>query len=52
MIIVIEVPFVSTPIHTIVGMKFKPQTLMGIKFVSVHAKMPREVDNFFTNQPS
>ncbi len=52
MIIVIEVPFVSTPVHTVVGMRFKPQTLKGTKLVSVHAKMPREVNNIFTNQSS
>jgi hypothetical protein len=52
MIIVIEIPFVSTPVHIVVGMRFKPQTLKGTKLVSVHAKMPKKVNNVFTNQPS
>jgi hypothetical protein len=52
MIIVIEAPFVSTPIHTVVGMRFKPLTPKGTKLVSVHAEMPREVNKIFTNQPS
>jgi hypothetical protein len=47
MVIVIEIPFVTTPTHTIVGMKSKPQTLRGTQLVNVHIEMPREVNEVF-----
>jgi hypothetical protein len=47
MVIVTETPFVTAPTHTIVGMKFRPQTPRGTKHVNVHTKMPREVNKFF-----
>jgi uncharacterized MAPEG superfamily protein len=49
MIIVIEVPFVLTPIHIVVGIRSKPQTLRGIKLVSLHEDMPREVNRIFAS---
>jgi hypothetical protein len=52
MIIVIEVPFVSTPVHIVVGMRFKPLTLKGTKLVSVHVEMPKELNKVFITQPS
>jgi len=44
MVIVTKAPFITTSTHTIVGMKFKPQTLRGINLVSMHIEMPKEVD--------
>ncbi len=49
MSIVIEVPFVLTPIHIVVGIRSKPQTLKGIKLVSLHEDMPREVNKNFAS---
>jgi hypothetical protein len=39
-ITIIEAPFVSTTINTIVGIRSRPQTLRGIKFVNLPANMP------------
>ncbi len=50
MIIITEAPFVLTPIHTIVSIKSRPQTPKGIKLVSVHEKMPKDVNKVFTGQ--
>jgi hypothetical protein len=50
-ITVIETPFVSRPVHTIDGVKSKPQTLRGTKFVSLHEYIPREVNRVFGSQP-
>ncbi len=47
MIIVIEASFISTPVHTIDGVKSIPQTPRGIKFVSLHEDIPREVNRVF-----
>jgi hypothetical protein len=47
MVIVIEAPFVTTPTHTIVGMKSRPQTLKGTQLVNVYIKMPKEVNTVF-----
>jgi hypothetical protein len=33
-------------------MKSKPQTPRGIDLMSMHAKMPREVDKIFVKHPS
>jgi hypothetical protein len=52
MIIVTEAPFIIAPIHTIVGMRFRPKTPRGTKLVKMHEKMPEKVNNFFANQPS
>jgi len=49
MITIIETPFVTTQIHTIVGMRFIPQTPRGIELVSMHEEMPREVNGVFAN---
>jgi len=49
MIIVTEVPFVSTLVHIVVGIRYRPQTPRGTKLVSLHEDMPREVNNFFAN---
>jgi hypothetical protein len=51
MITVTNVPFVLTPIHNVVGIKSKPQTPRGTKFVNLHEDMPKEVDKVFVNQP-
>jgi hypothetical protein len=42
-----ESPFVSTPVHTIDGVRSIPQTPRGIKFVSLHKDIPREVNRVF-----
>jgi hypothetical protein len=52
MITVIKAPFVTAPIHTIVGMRFRPQTPRGIELVRVHEEMLRKVNKLFTSQPS
>jgi hypothetical protein len=44
MIIVIETPFVSTLVHTIVNIRSRPQTPRGTKLMSLH--------KVFVNQPS
>jgi hypothetical protein len=36
MVIIIKVPFVTTPAHIVVGMRFKPQTPRETQFVSMH----------------
>jgi hypothetical protein len=51
MVIITKTPFVTALAHIIVGMKTKPQTLRETKLVSVHTKMPREVDKIFVKQP-
>ncbi len=50
-IIVIEVPLISTPIHIVDGVKSIPQTPRGTKFVSLHEDIPKEVNNFFAKSP-
>ncbi len=52
MITIIKAPFVSTPIHIIVGIKFKPKIPRGTKLVSLHEDMPKEVNKIFANHPS
>ncbi len=52
MITVTKAPFVSTLVHTVVGIKSKPQTPKGTKFMILHEDMPREVDTIFANWPS
>jgi len=52
MIIIIEAPFVLASVHTIDGVRSKVQTPRGTKFVSLHEDIPKEVNNFFYNQPS
>jgi hypothetical protein len=51
MTIITKVPFVSALVHIVVNIKFRPQNPRGIDFVSVHEKMPKEVNNFFVNWP-
>jgi len=50
MVIVIETPFTTTIAHTIPSMSFRPQILKGTNLVSVHTKMPKEVDMIFVGQ--
>jgi hypothetical protein len=52
MVIVIEIIFVTTPTHIVVGMRFRPQTLKVTQLVSVHGEMPKEVNKVFAKQPS
>jgi len=47
MVIVTEIPFVTTPTHTIAGMRSRTQTPRGTQLVSVHRKMPKEVNKVF-----
>ncbi len=47
MVIVTEAPFVTTLVHIVVKMKFKPQTPMETQLVSVHIKMHIKVDKIF-----
>jgi hypothetical protein len=49
MITVIEASFISTPVHIVDGVKSRPQTPKGTKFVSLHEDIPREVNNFFVS---
>jgi hypothetical protein len=49
MIIVVEAPFVSTLVHTIVGIRSRPQTPRGTKLVSLHENMPRELNIVFAS---
>jgi hypothetical protein len=51
MVTVIEAPFITTPTHVIVSMRFKPQIPRGIDLVSMHTKMPKKVDKTFAKQP-
>jgi hypothetical protein len=51
MIIITKAPFVTTPIHNIVDMRFKPQTPRGKELVRVHEKT-RKVNKIFASQPS
>jgi hypothetical protein len=50
MIIITEAPFILAPIHTIVGVKSRPQNPRGKKLVSVHEKMPKDVNKVFAGQ--
>jgi hypothetical protein len=43
-ITIIEAPFVSAPIHNVVGIRSKPQIPRGTKHVNVHEKVPKEVN--------
>jgi len=52
MIIVIETPFVSTLVHTIISIRSRPQTPRGTKLMSLHEDMPRKLNKVFVNQPS
>jgi hypothetical protein len=47
MVTITEVPFTTTPTHTITSMRFRPQTLRGTYLVSMQIKMPRKVDMIF-----
>jgi hypothetical protein len=47
MVIIIEAPFITTPAHNVVSMRFRPQTPRETQLVSVHTKMPKEVDMIF-----
>ncbi len=49
MIIVTEAPFVSSPIHTIVSIKYRPHIPRGTYFVSLHENMPKKVNKVFAN---
>jgi hypothetical protein len=48
-ITITEASFLSTPIHIVDGVKFRPQTPRGTKFVSLHEDIPKEVNNFFVS---
>jgi hypothetical protein len=52
MIIVIEILFTTSLAHTILGTRSKPQIPKGTNLVSMHTKMPIEVDMIFVTQPS
>ncbi len=52
MIVITKVSFVLTLVHTIDGVKSKPRTPRGTKFVNLHEDIPREVNNIFASQPS
>jgi hypothetical protein len=47
--IIIETPFVSALIYIIDGVRFRPQTPRGTKFVSLHENIPREVNKVFAS---
>jgi hypothetical protein len=50
-ITIIETLFVLAPIHTIDGVRSKPQTPRGTKFVGLHENISREVNKVFASQP-
>jgi hypothetical protein len=50
-IIVLEAPFILAFVHIVDGVKSRPQTPRGTKFVTLHENIPREVNKFFVNQP-
>jgi hypothetical protein len=52
MVIVTEVPFVTTPTYIVIGMRSKPQTPRGTQLVNVHREMPKEVNKVFVGHPS
>ncbi len=41
MITIVEAPFVSAPIHIVVGITSIPQTQRGTKFVNLREDMPK-----------
>jgi hypothetical protein len=51
-IIITEALFVSTPVNIVVGLKSRPQTLRGTKFVNLCEDMRQEVKGVFASQPS
>ncbi len=51
-IIITKALFVSTPINIVVGLKSRPQTPKGTKFVNLCEDMPQEVKGVFASQPS
>jgi hypothetical protein len=50
-ITVIEVSLISTLIHIGDGVRSRPQTPRGTKFVSLHENIPKEVNKVFANHP-
>jgi hypothetical protein len=46
-VIVIELPFVSTPVHIVDGFRSRTQTLIATKIESLHEDILRKVNNFF-----
>jgi hypothetical protein len=51
-ITIIEAPFVSAPIITIIDIKSRPHTLRGTKFVNLHKDFLKKVNKIFASQPS
>jgi hypothetical protein len=51
MITITKAPFVTTPIHNIVGMRFRPQTPRGKELARMHEET-RKVNKIFASQPS
>jgi hypothetical protein len=52
MVTITKAPLVIALAHTVVGMRFRLQTLRVTQLVSVHRKMPKEVNKGFARQPS
>jgi fumarate reductase subunit C len=50
-ITITEVLFVSALVHIVDGVRSKPQTPRGTKFVNLHKNIPRKVNIIFINQP-
>jgi len=48
-IIVIKAQFVSTLVNIVGGIKSRPHTPRGIKFVNLHENFPREVNKVFVS---
>jgi hypothetical protein len=48
-IIITEAPFVSTLVRTIGGVRSRPQTPKGTKFVGLHEDIPKEVNKAFVS---
>jgi hypothetical protein len=51
-ITIIEVSFVSALVTTTGGIKSKPHTSKGTKFVNLHDDFPKELNRVFASQPS
>jgi hypothetical protein len=50
-ITIIEVLFVSTLVHIVDGVRSRPQSPKGTKFVNLHKDIPKKVNIIFTSHP-
>jgi hypothetical protein len=50
MVTITEAPFVTTPTHIVVSVRFRPQTLRETQLVIMHTEMPTKVDRIFVER--